>query len=58
MTYLCEQGRGVKKVQEERPYAAIHIHDQVGGLLQGVCLHLKSVVQVLGAGEILECILL
>lgn len=58
MTYLCKQGRGVEQVQEESAYAPINIHDQVGGLLQGVSLYLKGIVQIFGAGKVLESILL
>ena len=58
MPYVCKQGRGVEQVQEEGAYASINIHDQVGGLLQGVRFHLEGVVQVLGAGEELERVLL
>lgn len=58
MTHLCKKGRRVEQVQEESSYAPVNIHDQVGSLLQGVSFHSKGIVQVFGAGKVLESILL
>ncbi len=34
----------MQQVQEQRPYAAVYIQDQVGGFLERVIFHLYGIV--------------